>query len=198
MQDPRLLSTGRNTGQPRLTACPVPNLQPDSHWPCESAEQRRAALWASEMPADPHSDTLPLPPPGCVCAGGWLSYFKRKMKSCCIWGRETCTQHLFICGSQGHCFMVYHKLKGKNKGRPPRASSCRVAGRPSQSLQKKLSFKGNPQKVKGAALREFPFLSLDSYQTLKRPPVHYNGQWGIRTVGPFEGFMEILWTWSFC
>lgn len=78
------------------------------------------------------------------------------------------------------------------------ASSCWVAGQPGESLQMGSSFKGNSQKLKEAAFREFSFLSLDNYQTLRGPPVHFNGQWAIQTVGPFEGFMEILWTWSFC
>lgn len=56
------------------------------------------------------------------------------------------------------------------------ASSCWVAGQPRESLQLELSFKGNSQKVKEAAFREFSFLSLDNYQTLKGPPVHFNGQ----------------------
>lgn len=78
------------------------------------------------------------------------------------------------------------------------ASSCWVAGQLEESLQMESSFKGNSQKLKEAAFREFSFLSLDNYQTLRGPPVHFNGQWALQTVGPFEGFMEILWSWSFC
>lgn len=136
---------------------------------------------STAVPADLSS--LTAPPPAPHQEGRGASFFKRKMNYCCIRGGRKHTQHPFTFGSLLRGLV---SLRGKTKDHPWLHHAGCLASQVSL-FRRNCLLMGILKKVKEAALREFSFLSLDSYQTLQRPPVHFNGQRAIQTVGPLKG-----------